>query len=251
MTVEIVTHVFGPFYATLLAQQLRSLAQVDSWATVFHDPNQAHLLSVAMEMEDGPLELLWWALPKTQLLNRTIGRNLAAKATKADWVWFADADYLFGPGSLEAVAALDPHAACMYFPRTVLRPAVDDWFDDWPKDVDPVSRCTLPQRGKPIGGCQIVPGHIARTWGYLDGETRHLQPAEGDTFLDTRGDGAYRGWLQSKTGLPIMAAEIPNVMRLRHRIPATSQRHLMTEERFRLYDGTETPDNADAAVPHS
>lgn len=226
MQVEIITHVYGPFYATLLAQQLRSLAQVDSWATVFHDPNQAHLLSAAMDMEDGPAELLWWALPKPQLLNRNIGRNLAAKASKADWVWFADADYLFGPGSLEAVAALDPHAACMYWPQSVLRPEAGDFFDDWPADVDPVGRCTVPCRvRKAIGGCQIVPGHLARQWGYLDGVERYQRPATGDVFQDTRGDGAYRGWLAAQTGLPLLPADIPNVCRLRHRIPVCNARH--------------------------
>jgi hypothetical protein len=228
MQIEIVTHSFGPFYFRLLDQQLRSLDTIpNAAATVFVWKEDMLLIPAIMGGVIPPG--VWCPLGKPQLLNRTIGRNMAAKATTADWIWFTDADYLFGPGSLESLANLDPHTACMYYPRRIMRPAATDYFEDLANDVNPMERCTVAHRTPyAIGGAQIVPGHIARQWGYLDGVRRYQQPATGDKFLDTRGDAAYRVWLAKKTGLPTISADIPNVFRLRHRIPETSARnHLL------------------------
>lgn len=223
MRIELVTHVFGPFYARLLACQLRSLSNHENAKTeVFYDLQEIYLIR-DVHRANRWQNVLWRPMSKQRLLNRTIGRNLAAKSTTADWVWFTDADYLFGPGSLEALTDLDPHSACMVFPQTVHKSQF--FFDDEPDAVFDYSRYVAERQRKAIGGIQIVPGHIARQYGYLDGVERWQQPAIGDRMYNPKEDHHYRRWLVEQTGLPIVAVDIPSVYRIRHRIPTTSVRH--------------------------
>lgn len=235
MTVSIITHVYGPFYITLLAEQLRSLARFrDATATVLFWQEESHLIWEATDGIDAAVN--WHALDWPELCNRIIGRNLAAKRSTADWVWFTDCDYLFGPGCLEAVDALNPHAACMYYPKHAWRPRGDskhnandgDYFDDWKGGEDPFPHFVqLEKQKKAIGGIQIVPGDLARTYGYLDGLVRYHRPATAPVMGGWHGDKKYRNWLADKTGLPIMGVDIPGVYRIRHRIPETSDRHAL------------------------
>lgn len=243
MTVTLISHAYGPFYITLLAQQLRSLAGIPNVsATICHWHGESHLIAEAMEGIDA--DVRWFAIDKPQLLNRGIGRNMVAKESRADWVWFTDVDYLFSAETFQAFAKLDPHKACMYFPRAVQKSTY--FYDDSP--VFEPSLFVPERQRKAIGGIQIVPGHIASQYGYLDGVEKYHRPAVGDRMYNPREDHIYRKWLVQQTGLPIVAADIPNVYRLRHRIPETSARHdlLPMEDQ----DGTLTPTaNAHAHLP--
>ncbi len=42
-------------------------------------------------------------LPEAFLFRRAIGRNMRAKQSQADVLWFADTDYLFGEGCIDDV----------------------------------------------------------------------------------------------------------------------------------------------------
>ena len=48
----------------------------------------------------------WQPLAKEKLFRRSIGRNLAAKSTEADWIWFTDADIIFHENCLDTLAEL-------------------------------------------------------------------------------------------------------------------------------------------------
>jgi hypothetical protein len=240
MQTELVVHAYGPFYACLLARQLRSLAYIPNvTVTVCHANSEAHVIADAVEGIQG-VDVRWLPLELPQLLNRAIGRNLVAKSSHADWVWFTDCDYLFSRECVASLAKLDPHKACMYYPQTVQKSV--GYFDD-----DPYAEFAFEEakNRKAIGGIQIVPGGLARLYGYLDGIDRCHVPAVGDRMYNPHEDHIYRNWLIEQTGLPIVAAAIPGVYRLRHRIPTTSTRHHLLP----LKDGTETPHNADAPVP--
>jgi len=127
-TIEIITHCWR--YSRVLNYQLSSLAlhppkHVKAYAHVFysHDDKTTrnaidwHLRNGIGGTMAGAItyhgETTWAmasALPTALLLNRAIGRNLAAKHTRADIVWFCDADYFFGEGALDVLAEADSPA---------------------------------------------------------------------------------------------------------------------------------------------
>src|SRR3954453_6873222 len=103
MDFEVVTHCVH--YAKLLSFQLSSL--------VLHPPSEGHRVKYTLcyTAGDAATEAMvrffdrsnvpgitwnWQNMRREALNRRTIGRNAAALATKADWVWFTDADYCFG-----------------------------------------------------------------------------------------------------------------------------------------------------------
>lgn len=221
MQVEIVTHVYGDFYAALLAEQLRSLVKhrcTVSLSVCFSMDERMAVYEAIGELDRIVCIVNWMPLDTPQLLNRNIGRNLAARATTADWIWFCDADYLFGPGSLEALANIDPAESPLFYPQTVYKSTF--FYDDEPEAAFDWSRYVPSRLRLAIGGAQIVPGDVARKHGYLD-NPHDQRPVKGDKFLNTRGDSGFRHSL----GTSGKAVDIPNVYRLRHRIPETSARH--------------------------
>ncbi len=68
----------------------------------------------------------------------------------------------------------------------------------------------MPSKHRAIGGLQIVPGDVAREFGYCK-DTKWQSPVTNETWQDTRGDRAFRGILGTK-GLPI---HLPNLYRIR------------------------------------
>jgi len=94
MKIEIVTHCYR--YATLLRHQLSSLVLgppppgVQVTATVCHTPEDeetTRALAWFGRQESPGVTWNWLPLPTAELCRRSIGRNRAALATQADWVW--------------------------------------------------------------------------------------------------------------------------------------------------------------------
>jgi hypothetical protein len=227
LKLEIVSHCWR--YGHLLTYQLSSLVQhrcedLDLTMTVFHAPGDE---SVARVLEYfGGLALPgitwnWQALPREQLFRRSIGRNLAARATTADWIWFTDADILFHEGCLARLAGqLQGRDDALVYPATTLATAL------LPED-DPIlargragpALLDIPLDAlRPFGGeytrakgaYQIVHGDIARACGYCGTIPHYQSPAQ--KWMKTYEDRAFR-WLIDTQGVPI---EIPNVCQIRH-----------------------------------
>ena len=110
LTLELVSHCCR--YSHFLTYQLSSLvrnptSKFDITMTVFYAEEDEAVKAVldyfgAMQLEG--ITWNWQPLPKEKLFRRSIGRNIAAKATKADWIWFTDCDILFHERCLDTLA---------------------------------------------------------------------------------------------------------------------------------------------------
>ena len=237
-TVEIVSHCYAAehqLFAAALGYQLSSL--------VIHRPKHCNVLvtvcmvndasdtntsqmvhGMSQYMVDG-LRGQACFLPKEQLWRRAIGRNVVAKMSTADYVWFADADYAFGEGCLDSLVEQFDAAAkdvVMVYPKTV-RISVDHATGD-----RTLAKMSMPQlldinqaeyvdkhHRFAIGGMQIVRGDFARTYGYLNDNEKFQRPVT-TPFPDTNCDMAYRKYCAQYGG--IVGIDLPEVYRLRHSV---------------------------------
>ena len=92
LKIEIVSHCWN--YSHMLVRQLSSLVlfpptRAAVTMTVFYseeDKDTVRLLETFAGREVAGVTWNWNALPKEQLFRRSIGRNMAAQQTEADWV---------------------------------------------------------------------------------------------------------------------------------------------------------------------
>lgn len=226
-TIEIISHVYAeefPAFASLMTAQVSSLflwpPNCPVLYTVVGTPSDTVTFDALRRLQEKltmqhSFALRWVPVDKPSLFRRGVMRNLAFKNALSDLVWAADADYLFGPGCLEALAGMDfkglvfPQNAMIHkshatgdaeiariVPGEIFKPDLS-LFEPWSCKVA-------------IGGLQIVPRELANK-GYLDG-TKWSQPEPGATrFLDTKEDKKYRESVGGST--PI---SLPNLYRLRH-----------------------------------
>jgi hypothetical protein len=223
---EIVSHCWR--YSHLLAYQLSSLAK--------HPPTKAAVtMTVFYSQEDVATEKLLhqfgamgvanvsWnfiALEKQRLFRRSIGRNLAAKKSQADWVWFTDCDVLFYENCLDTLAK--QLALCrerLVFPRQLLYSklmAEDDPLlaagraTTGALPLPAISGFEVFESRKAMGPIQIVHGDIARAAGYCETIALFQKPV--DTWAKAHEDRVFR-WLLGTDGVAI---DVPNVVVLRH-----------------------------------
>ena len=224
---EIVSHCWN--YSHLLAYQL--------WSVVNHAPIKHKVtITVFYSAEDKKTEEVlaffgglsvenvtwnWHILPKTQLLRRAIGRNLAAKATTADWIWFTDCDVVFGEQCLNSL--LDNLAGkthVLAYPRVENRS--DPLPDDHPvlardipvatiKRIDPsLFHATLITRA--TGPLQIVHGDMARAAGYCDTVRIYQKPTR--VWRKATEDRIFR-WLLNTSGTAI---DVDGFYRIEHQV---------------------------------
>lgn len=225
MNLHIVSHCWR--YPRLLCYQLSSLVmhppqRVHTICTVFHaleDTDTVDMLAFFRQQRT-PSTILWdfRTLPPENLCRRAIGRNHIAKTTPADWVWFADCDYVFGEGCIDAMpeqlASVDGPLA---FPRIAHRSKTHE-LGDWAiRQVDWLGlRCVLPEDYTPytnrraIGGIQIARGDVCREKGYLDGHAKFQRPAK--RWRRTHCDTAFRRSIGSRG----QAIHLPNLYHIRH-----------------------------------
>jgi len=221
--IEIVSHCWC--YTRLLGYQLSSL--------VLHPPEVSVQMTVFACRKDRPtVELLdWFAeqmplnvalepvyLRHRQIKRRAIGRNLAALATSARLVWFADCDMIFGPGCLDELSRVFPHDETLCFPKVALKTTYEDGAELVAAATEPAVRDVpwdrlVPTRQRAaIGGVQIVKGTTANRHGYLPDHKRYQTGAT--RWKRTYEDRQYRKYLAAGRGVGI---DLPNNGRIRHR----------------------------------
>lgn len=224
---QIVSHCWR--YDHFLTYQLSSLVihqstGIDLTVTVYHSPEDdatCRVLEFFGEMEVPGITWDWQPLPKERLFRRSIGRNLAAKNSIADWVWFTDADVVFGEGCLDTLAELlQGRDDRLVFPEF-------SHATDLLRDEDPIllegragpalldlPRSAFPNRLGPVdramGPYQITHGDVARACGYCESIRVFQKPAA--HWQKAYEDSAFR-WLLGARGVPL---DLPGVHQIRH-----------------------------------
>lgn len=225
LRVEIVSHCWN--YSKLLTYQLSSIAlfppkDVDLTMTVFYtkeDERTCRLLDFFDTIRLDNVHWNWWQIEERVIFRRAIGRNMAALATKADWVWFTDCDQMFREGCLDSLAELMPQqTGPLYFPRytncTKLQPLESPLLrkvegDPQVVDIDPEFFAPV-LHTKAIGAVQIARGDIVREIGYCKDEKRHMKPAR--RMTRAHADVVFRRILGTD-GEPL---DIPGCYRIGH-----------------------------------
>ncbi len=224
LKLEMVSHCWN--YSHLLAYQLSSYVlhppkKTEVTVTVFYCPEDTgteQLLAFFSTQQVPNVTWNWQPLTRSELFRRSIGRNRAAKATQADWIWFTDCDIIFGEGCLDGLAEqLQGRTDVLVYPREESTTSMLD--DDNPLlkkgatphivDID-TSDFSRHTRDKAKGAFQIVHGDVARAVGYCEKIRLYQTPA--DAWRKTYEDKAFR-WLLGSRGVPV---DVPNVFQIRH-----------------------------------
>ena len=227
LSLEIVTHCWG--YGHFLTYQLSSLVnhrtdKLDVTMTVYHAPEDESVLRVLRFFEgiDVPgVSWCWRPLPRERLFRRSIGRNLAAQATPADWIWFTDADIVFYEGCLDTLAeVLQGRDDALVHPGTILGTSLlpEDHEIIRQGHAAPAVREISIEEFRPYNGnhtkakgpFQITHGDVARAAGYCGSIGLYQRPSA--RWRKTYEDRAFR-WLLGTNGTPI---DIPGVCQIRH-----------------------------------
>lgn len=224
LSIEVVSHCWK--YAHLLVYQLSSLVlhpprNIDVRMTVFYaaeDEATARLLAFFSEHKVPGVRWNWQVLPREQLMRRSIGRNIAALASQADWVWFTDCDLIFGEGCLDRLAQrLQGRTDALVYPQeeqcTALLPDSDDClrYDAANPSIVAANGVFKPKNvTRATGPLQITHGDVARATGYCNAIKVCQMPAE--HWCKAHEDRIFR-WLLGTQGVPL---DIPGVQRIRH-----------------------------------
>ncbi|NND90875.1 MAG: glycosyltransferase family 2 protein [Granulosicoccus sp.] len=225
LQLQIVSHSWQ--YAHLSLFQLSSLVNYppqhcDVTYTLFHaaeDTPMRQLIERFSAMDVPNVTWDWQVLPKPELFRRAIGRNRAALASRAHWIWFADCDLIFHEGCLDSLArAAAPQRTGLLFPDhegiTDLLPASHPMLnqDDGlttTVDIDPgLFRYNRISKAK--GAFQIVHGDVARAVGYCASIGLYQQPT--DTWRKTFEDTVFRRVIEYEGE----AVTVDNLYRIRH-----------------------------------
>ena len=225
LSVEVVSHCWN--YSRFLAYQLSSLVHFPPQAlkvtmTVYYAPEDEATQALLDFFGSQDIENVHWnwrPIPKEELFRRGIGRNRAALATEADWVWFTDCDLMFREGCLDTLAErLQGRTEALLYPReeraTPLLAEDDPVLTRSAKgpslvDVDD-QNFTTRRIDRATGPMQITHGDVARACGYCPTLRLYQQPA--DHFCKAYEDRAFR-WVLGTQGISI---SLPGVYRIRH-----------------------------------
>ena len=225
LQLEIVSHCWQ--YSWLLMFQLSSLVlhrwtNVHVTMTVCYSPEDeptAQTLAFFEKQKVPNLRWNWLPFSKENLFRRAIGRNKAALATEADWVWFTDCDQVFHRGCIEALAViLMQREELLLFPRIVgCTPPLsfnDSFFQKVGKNpsiLDSEPSEYQPQtRRRAIGALQILRGDAARAMGYCRDIKFYQEPRE--RWLKGYEDRTFR-WLVGTQGTAI---DVSGIYRIEH-----------------------------------
>ena len=229
LSLEIVSHCWQ--YSHMLQYQLSSLVlyaptRCKVTMTVFYseeDADTVALLDFFSTQVTPAVTWNWQPLHRHSLFRRAIGRNIAAKSTSADWVWFTDCDLLFHENCLDTLSdklqGLDEALVHPNEERTTPLLSDNDSLltsnSDNGKPVFSVcdidtNRFETHQRNRATGPLQITHADVARAVGYCDALDVFQKP---DTrWRKTYEDTAYR-WLLGTQGFGV---DVPGVYRIRH-----------------------------------
>lgn len=223
-SLEIVSHCWQ--YARTLVYQLSSFVnhpptRLKLTVTVFYaesDTATVALLDFIAQHDVPNVTWNWCPLPEGELFRRGIGRNRAALATIADWVWMTDCDIVFHANCLDSLAEqLNGRNDLLVYPRQErTTPMLPDSSAMLQKsetlhlvDID-TSEFERHERDRAKGAFQIIHGDVARTIGYCNGIRTYQTPA--DHWCKCYEDRAFR-WLMGTQGTPL---DIDGVYQIRH-----------------------------------
>lgn len=236
--IEIVSHCYAkthPQYSVFLRAQLSSivtsLKETKVCVSICCCPNDKNTVKVLDEFQEILGEKLHRInLAEILLFRRSIGRNIVAKQTEADLVWFSDVDHVFGSGCLLSLQEIwnkktfeTSKEISLMWPETIQihkDHLIGDVF--WKSNENAKGLISInpddfvPKHyTKSIGGVQIVSGWYARSHGYLDRHEKWQRPVSGDKpFPDFRDDVKFRG--VCATDGVVEKIQLPNLFRLRH-----------------------------------
>ncbi|MBN8430144.1 glycosyltransferase [Microbulbifer salipaludis] len=225
LDIEVVSHCWQ--YSHFLIYQLSSLAlypptKATVTMTVYYnreDTRTAAVLDFFGRQQVPGVTWNWRELPKESLYRRAIGRNEAALATKADWIWFTDCDLMFREHCIDRLAELlQGRRDSLVFPSreriTSLLADNDPMLNFDPAELRVIeiddTRFVEQTRDRATGPLQIAHGDVARAGGYCDCLSYYQKPAE--RWCKAHEDRAFR-WLLGTQGVPL---DIPGVYRIRH-----------------------------------
>jgi len=227
LSLEIVCHCWQ--YGHFLTYQLSSLVnhasdKLDITMSVFYaegDESVARVLDFFQDIDVPGVTWNWRLLPKEKLFRRSIGRNLAAKTTTADWIWFTDCDILFHEGCLDTLAdELQGRDDILTFPRIGLGTSLmEDDADVLNRGKEGPAIREIPledfypyggPRSKAKGPYQIMHGDVARACGYCEDIGLYQKPSE--RWRKTFEDRAFR-WIIGSQGT---ALDVPGACQIRH-----------------------------------
>lgn len=229
MTIRVVTHAWAgrfPQYASFLRYQILSLErcheELDGGIklTICYCPDDNKVVE-ALVLRPTFTFRLWETIPLSsqELGRRCIGRNMAARSSLEDFVFFTDVDHLFTPECFRQIPERFQKGASMIFPGTIKIHRLHSIGDYAATNELSLPTVLLESDFEPkfynraIGGVQIVRGGFARKYGYLDGDQGWQQPTE-TPFGDFRDDLAYRRFCTSHG--PIVKVDLDGIYRLRH-----------------------------------
>lgn len=227
MQVEIVTHCYR--YPQLLRYHLSSLVlhpppmELDVVANIFFAEEDTYTVKVLQWFSGIKLPNVKWkwsALPVLYLCRRSIGRNLAALASPADWVWFCDVDYWFRSDCWEFLNSVSITPLTLIFPRYIHAHLTKELGDKCIAAAKlhegliqaPEQEFSPYRIRRAIGGVQIANGSTCRKRGYLRNSARWQQPSQFPIFNRCLEDVYFRRDL----GTSGTAIDIPGVFRIRH-----------------------------------
>ena len=227
LRLEIVSHCWR--YGHFLTYQLGSLvhhrsAKLDITMTVYYcpeDESTRRVLDFFGDLTVSGITWDWRPLPREKLFRRAIGRNLAAKSTKADWIWFTDADIVFQENCLDTLAdLLQGRDDALVYPETTFGTRLLP--EDAPlleKGREGPALLTLTEQAFPLrrgpedrakGPYQITHADIARSCGYCESLRSYQTPAK--RWRKAYEDTAFR-WVIGTRGTPL---DLPGVCQIRH-----------------------------------
>jgi hypothetical protein len=216
-SLEIVSHCWG--YANMLTYQLSSFinyppTKLHLTATVFYseeDTDTKAALHFFSQIKVPNVTWNFYPLSKGKLFRRGIGRNMAARSSTADWIWFTDCDIVFHKNCLDSLAdSLQGEKGLLFFPeQEKITEMLEDDDPMLAKDAktqvidiqaDQFSLYKRDKtRDKARGPFQIVHGDVARAIGYC--EKLFMFQTESERWRKTYEDTAFR-WLLGTNGEP-------------------------------------------------
>lgn len=234
MNLDIVTHCYCPdgmpHYANLLGIQCASILQAandTSWDTVgvhiWWCRRDNHTALVANTMNSsGKVRFMPCAVDSPSFLfRRAAGRNISARSSMADVIWFADCDYIFTSQCLESLHSLSDRNCGLLYPQSTMISLDHETGDnvtaelcaDYCKLKSILSNESLwvhKRESRAIGGIQIVGANSIKRIGYLD-ETKWVRVDDTATKFSFGCDIAFRKIMGDGDKL-----DIRGLYRLRH-----------------------------------
>lgn len=226
LQLEIVSHCWQ--YAPFLYYQLSSIVayppkKVDLKVSIFYSREDKETVRLLEHFRGLKVKNVVWnfrELAKESLFRRSIGRNIAALQSVADWIWFTDCDSLFLEGCLDSLPGLlDGEAYPLVFPleeqRTnPLQEKALTFLDKLPDKLDLADLENLSFIATPIsrasGPLQITRGEVARKLGYCKDVSVYQTSAI--TWQKCKEDRIFR-WL---LGTPGRGIAIERASRIQH-----------------------------------